>query len=70
MRDNNKLKSMIFEELTKNEIRSMISDKIDSSYSSRDFKKAVKDIAGDVIRELFKILWQQSNIYSSQIKRV
>lgn len=70
MGDNNKLKSMIFEELTKNEIRSMISDKIDSLYSSRDFKKAVKDIAGDVIRELFRILWQQSNIYSSQIKRV
>ena len=57
--------SIINEELTKNEVNSMISSKIDSALSSREFKKKVKELSSDVMNELFKILWQRNNFWKS-----
>jgi len=60
-----KVYSIINEELTKNEVNSMISSKIDSALSSREFKKKVKELSSDVMNELFKILWQRNNFWKS-----
>ena len=64
-----KLFQLITEELTKSEVNSMITNKIDSNLSSRDFKKKVKEIAVEVVDELFKILYQRNNIWKSSLKR-
>lgn len=61
------LKDMLVEELSKTEVGNMISTKIDSSYNSREFKKAVKELAGDVVNELFKILWQRNSFWKQSV---
>ena len=48
------IKDIIEEELTRSDVNSIISDKM----SSQEFKKKVKELASEVVNELFKILWQ------------
>ena len=64
-----KLQKIISEELTKSEVNSMISSKLNSTLSSREFKQKVKELSADVVNELFKILWQRNNIWKSSISR-
>lgn len=56
-----RIRQIINEELTKAEVESMISRKIDSSYNSREFEKVIKDITAKVIENLFKTLWNRSS---------
>ena len=53
------------EEITKSEISSMIASKIGDNMDSREFKKKVKEIAADVVNEIFKILWQRNSFWKS-----
>lgn len=69
MEINENLVKLITEELTKSDVSSMISNSIDSKLSSRDFEKKVKEIASDVLNELFKILWQRNSFWKDSIKR-
>lgn len=62
-----KLQQIIKEELTKSEVNSMISSKISSALSSRDFKKAVKELSADVVGELFRLLWNRNNFWKSSV---
>lgn len=64
-----KIIQIINEEMSKSEITSLIQSKIDSSISSRDFEKKVKEITSSVINELFKILWQRNSFWKDSIKR-
>lgn len=59
------LKSYITEELTKGEISSMIASKLGDNLNSREFKKKVKELASDVVNEIFKILWQRNSFWKS-----
>lgn len=60
---------VIQEELTKNDVNSMISSKIDSLTSSRDFERIIRKITSDCFEEFFKTLYQRSNMWTSSIKR-
>lgn len=68
MEMNENLVRLITEELTKSEVKTMISNSIDSKLSSRDFDKKVKSLAADVLNELFKILWQRNNMWKNSVK--
>lgn len=68
MEINENLVRLITEELTKSEVKSMISNSIDSKLSSRDFDKKVKSLAAEVLNELFKILWQRNNMWKNSVK--
>jgi hypothetical protein len=59
----NIVRNIIEEELSRNEVNSMITDKM----SSQEFKKKVKSIAADVVNELFKILWQRNTLWKSSV---
>lgn len=60
-----KIKELVYEELSKSEVSSMIALKIDNKLSSQEFKKIVKSLATDVVSELFKILWQRNSFWKS-----
>jgi hypothetical protein len=62
------LSNIIREEMSKSEIASLISSKIDSNMSSKDFEKKVKEISSAVIADLFKILWQRDSFWKNSIK--
>ena len=66
---NKVLQKLITEEISKSEISSMISNKIDSSISYKEFEKKVKEIATSVISDLFKILWQRDSLWKNTVKR-
>lgn len=58
-----KLNEIITETLTKSEVSSMISSKIGDSIGSREFNKKVREIAADVVNEIFRILWQRNSFW-------
>ena len=64
-----RIHKILQEELTKNDVNSIVNSKIDSALSSRDFKKAVKELASDVINELFKQLWQKNTLWKNAVAR-
>lgn len=64
-----KLYQIINEEMSKSEISSLISSKIDSNLSSKEFEKKVKEITTSVMSELFKLLWQRESFWKNSIKR-
>lgn len=53
------------EEMTKGEISSLIASKLDANMNSREFRKKVKEIAADVVNEIFRILWQRNSFWKS-----
>ena len=59
------LRSFLIEEITKGEISSMIASKLGDNMNSREFKRKVKEIAADVVNEIFKILWQRNSFWKS-----
>ena len=65
----NRIREIINEELSKTEVESIVSNRISSSYNSRDFKKAVKDITADVIEDLFRTLWNRSSTWKGGVTR-
>ena len=64
-----KLYQIINEEMSKSEISSLISSKIDSNMSSKEFEKKVKEITASVMSELFKLLWQRESFWKNSVKR-
>lgn len=66
---NEEIYKIINEEMSKNEISSLISNKIDSNMSSKEFEKKVREITSSVVSELFKILWQRDSLWKNSIKK-
>lgn len=67
-RDN--LHAIILENLTKSEVSSMIAQKLGDNMDSREFKKKVKQLAADVVSEMFKILWQREGFWKTSASSV
>jgi hypothetical protein len=65
----NRIREIINEEISKTEVESIVSNRLSSSYNSRDFKKAVKDITADVIEDLFRTLWNRSSTWRGGVTR-
>ena len=68
MDTNERIYQILTEELSKPEIQSMISSKIDSSMDSREFKKRVKELSAEVVSDLFRILWQRNSFWKNSVK--
>ena len=62
-----KLNRIIKEEITKAEVNSIVSNKIDSELRSNDFKKKVREITAAVISDVFKVLWQRNNVWKGNV---
>ena len=54
----NKIISLITEELKKSDVMDIIKN-------DNEFEKRVKKITVDVVTDLFRVLWQHSNIFKS-----
>ena len=60
------IRHIIAEDMTKAEV-----DKIVANFakSDREFERRVKNIAADVVKQLFKTLWQKNGIYDHDIRQ-
>lgn len=54
----------IYEDLTRNDVYNIVSDKIES----REFEKQVKTIVSKVIEKLFRELYQKKSFWQNSIK--
>ena len=63
----NRINQIIKEEITKAEVNSIVSNKIDDELRSNDFKKKVKEITAAVISDVFKVLWQRNNVWKGNV---
>ncbi len=68
-KDMESLKKIIIQEITKAEIRDMISTENQKLIKSRDFEKKVKELSAKVIEELYKILWTRKGFWSDSISK-
>lgn len=68
MKSNKDIYKLINEEMSRNEITSLINSKINSNMSSKDFEKKVKEISASVLNELFKLLWQRNSFWKNSVK--
>lgn len=61
------IRQLVNEEVTKNEVASIVNNKITSTLNSSDFEKKVRSITSKVMSELFKTLWQKRSFWESSV---
>lgn len=66
---NDRINQILREEISKLDVENTVSSKLSSSYNSREFKKAVKDIVADAIEDLYRTLWNRSSTWKGGITR-
>lgn len=64
-----KIRSVLHEELTKSEVNKIVDDKIDRHIKSKELKDKVSDIVADVIDEFFRNLWTKNAFWKPMLKR-
>ena len=62
------LKRIIYEELTKQEVKSLINNRLDGFRKEREFKKIIREITIDVLDDFFRELWQKKSFWKSPLK--
>ncbi len=53
------------ENLTKADVTKIVKD---VTKQDRDFENRIKNIAADVVKNLFKVLWQKNGMYDNDIR--
>ena len=69
MVDRKQVEALLNEELSKGDVRSMISSALDSHLNDRDFKRAVKNIVADTVEEFLDSIWKRKSYWKGTIKR-
>lgn len=69
MIDEEKIRSLVNEELTKAEVNSLINNKVDSILQSNEFKRKVKAITADVLGDLYRTMYQKKAFWQSSVKQ-
>lgn len=64
----NEIRKMLREELTKQEVRSIIDDKLSEYLKDRELKKQIRNIAVDVIDDFFREMWRKNGFWKNPLK--
>ena len=62
------IREMLKEELSKQEVRSMIDDKLASYAKDRELKKQIRNMAVDVIDDFFHEMWRKNGFWKNPLK--
>ena len=69
MIDEEKIRILVKEELTKAEVNSLINNKVESILQSNEFKRKVKAIPADVLEDLYRTMYQKKAFWQSSVKQ-
>jgi hypothetical protein len=61
MLNESRIDQIISEEISKTDVERTVVNKLASSYDSREFKRAVKEIVADAIEDLYRTLFNRSS---------
>lgn len=62
------IRDLVIEELTKTEVRSMIDSKLDDFLNKRELKKMVRGVVTDVIDDFFREMWRKNGFWKTSLK--
>lgn len=63
------IKRLLHEELTKGEVRSMIKDELEDYTKNEKLKKTIRNITADVLEDFLDSLWVRKSFWKGSIKR-
>ena len=69
MINESRIDRIISEEISKTDVERTVASKLASSYDSREFKKAVKEIVADAIEDLYRTLFNRSSTWRGGVVR-
>jgi histone H3/H4 len=69
MINESRIDQIISEEISKADVDRAVTSKLASSYDSREFKKAVKEIVADAIEDLYRTLFNRSSSWRGGVVR-
>lgn len=65
----NEVKRVLYEELTKSEVRAMIKSELDDYNRNEKLKKTITNITADVLEDFLDSLWRRKGFWKGTIKR-
>ena len=60
----------INEEITKAEVRSMITSAISDALKEKDFEKRVREVTSDAMEKFFRMMYNKRNFWKGELKNV
>jgi len=64
-----RINQIINEEISKADVESIASKKIENAYSSRNFDKAVRKVVADSLADLFRTLWNRNSTWKGGVAK-
>lgn len=63
------LKRMVQEELSRSDVRSMINDRIAEYLKEREFEEKIKSIISDTFENYFKYMYTKRGMWKNELKK-
>ena len=69
MINENKIDQIISEEISKTDVERTVANKLASSYDSREFKRAVREVVADALEDLYRTLYNRSSSWRGGVAK-
>ena len=69
MINENRIDQIISEEISKADVDRVVTSKLASSYDSREFKRAVRDVVADALEDLYRTLYNRSSSWRGGVAK-
>jgi hypothetical protein len=69
MINENRINKIISEEISKTDVDRAVSSKLASSYDSREFKRAVREVVADALEDLYRTLYNRSSSWRGGVAK-
>lgn len=63
-----KIRQMLKEELSKQEVKNLIDSKLSEYVSNNEFKKKIRNMAVDVLDDFFREMWRKNGFWKNPLK--
>lgn len=62
------LKKILYEEVTKNDVKVMINNALDDFLKEKDLRCKIREIGADIIDDFFKEMWHKKGFWKNTLK--
>ena len=69
MINESRIDKIISEEISKTDVERTVSSKLASSYDSREFKRAVREVVADALEDLYRTLYNRSSSWRGGVAK-
>ena len=69
MINESRIDQIISEEISKTDVDRAVASKLASSYDSREFKRAVRDVVADALEDLYRTLYNRSSSWRGGVAK-